>query len=83
MMRRSATEPYLLPHFGYLLCKHLHSVATENSPNGKITVGGIITKLARTLHLDGPDDIVQGPITLNLKGLTQMHLIMRDPTDTF
>jgi hypothetical protein len=77
MMRRSANEIHLMPHFGYYLCKHLYTVATEHRPNGIITVGGIITKIARALHINVPDDVVGGPTTLNLDGLTQMRLIIR------
>lgn len=72
MMRRSANEPHLLPHFGYYLYKHLYMVATEHRPNGPIIVGGIITKLANALHIEGADELVGGTTTLNLEGLAQM-----------
>ena len=49
-----------MPHLGYNLAKHMHNVAHNRQSGGIVRIGGIITKIARLLHILPGDDVVPG-----------------------
>jgi len=77
MLRRNEEEMHFMPHLGHFMARHFNYVAKQAQPNGYISCGGVITKLARALHVQTGTDIVEGPTTLDLAGLTIMQLIRR------
>ena len=78
MLRRNAGEMQFMPHIGDHLAKHFQHVASSTKANGVISCGGIITKLASALRLNlTRDQIVPGPITLDIPTLMHMLLIGR------
>ena len=77
MLRRNEEEMHFMPHLGHFMARHFSYVAKQSQPNGWISCGGVITKLAKDLDLETGTYIVVGPTTLDLAGLTQMLLIRR------
>lgn len=85
MLRRNNGEMNYMPHLGYNLCKHLDNQAKSHTSNGRIRIGGIITKIALARNIPLPDqaDIVPGKIKVDLETLVRSQLIVRDPHDEF
>ncbi|KAF3332385.1 Leucine-rich repeat receptor-like protein kinase PXC1 [Carex littledalei] len=78
MLYMNNQEPHLQPHLGYYLDEDFVQVVNELRPTGVISIGRVITKIARALELEvGPENavVVPGPTTLDSKGLVAMKLI--------